>query len=156
MTLSQLIEHEAIIAQLAAEDRDGVIRELVGALVSSGAVPQDYTDVIIKSIIDREKKGSTGFGKGVAIPHVKHKSVDRAVAAIGNSQKGIDFRSLDGQPVHSVVLLISPDSADQHLAAMNLIWPNLNSDRFRRFLRQARTREEIVELLADAQAGGVR
>ena len=88
----------------------------------------------------------------MAIPHVKHKSVQRPVAALGNSPGGVDFKSLDGQPVFSVVLLLSPDSADQHLAAMNVIWPKLNNDRFRRFLRQARTRQEVIDLLHDAQS----
>ncbi len=151
MTLAELVQHEAVITQLEATDRDGVIRELVSALVAAGALEQSTAAVIGKAAIDREKKGSTGFGKGVAIPHVKHKTVQKPVAALGNSPSGVDFKSLDGQPVFSVVLLVSPDSADQHLAAMNVIWPKLNNDRFRRFLRQARSRQEIIELLHEAQ-----
>ena len=152
MTLAELVQHDAVVVQLGASDRDGVIRELVGALVGAGAIDADSAEMITRAAIDREKKGSTGFGKGVAIPHVKHKTVKRPVAALGNSASGVDFRSLDGQPVFSVVLLLSPDSADQHLAAMNVIWPKLNNDRFRRFLRQARTRQEIIDLLHDAQS----
>jgi mannitol/fructose-specific phosphotransferase system IIA component (Ntr-type) len=151
MTLAEIVQHEAVVFQVKATDRDGVIRELIAALVASGAIGADSAEALAKAAIDREKKGSTGFGKGVAIPHVKHKSVARPIAALGNSPTGIDFKSLDGQPVFSVVLLLSPDSPDQHLAAMNVIWPRLNNDRFRRFLRQAKNRQEIIDLLHEAQ-----
>ncbi len=149
MTFSDLVKPEAVIPDLKSADRDGVIRELVDALVAAGAITADDAPALARGVIEREKKGSTGFGKGVAIPHVKHKSVPRAVAAVGNSQGGIDFRSLDGQPVFSVVLLLSPDNADEHLAAMNVIWPKLNNDRFRKFLRQSRTSQDIIELLGE-------
>lgn len=152
MTLAQLVQHDAVLPQLASRDRDGAIRELVAALVQCGAISADGAEALSKAAIDREKKGSTGFGKGVAIPHVKHKNVPRPVAAVGNSVAGIDFKSLDSQPVYSVVLLLSPDSADQHLAAMNVIWPKLNNDRFRKFLRQAKTKQEMIDLLHEAQA----
>ena len=151
MTFAEIVHHEAVILQLQATDRDGVIRELVTALAAAGAIDAVSAEVLGKAAIDREKKGSTGFGKGVAVPHVKHKSVSRPVAALGNSPAGVDFKSLDSQPVYSVVLLLSPDSADQHLAAMNVIWPKLNNDRFRRFLRQAKSRQEIIDLLHEAQ-----
>lgn len=151
MTLAELVQSDAVIPQLAARDRDGAIHEMMAALVHCGAVETDSAAALVKATIDREKKGSTGFGKGVAIPHVKHKTVRRPVAALGNSAAGIDFKSLDSQPVFSVILLVSPDSADQHLAAMNVIWPKLNNDRFRKFLRQARTRQEIIDLLHEAQ-----
>lgn len=156
MTLSELIVHQAIVPQLSAGDRDGVIRELVAALAEAGSVERSNVEALCKATIDRERKGSTGFGKGVAIPHVKHKSVTRPVAALGISGRGVDFKSLDAQPVYSVVLLLSPDNADKHLAAMNVIWPNLNNDRFRKFLRQARNRQEVVELLDEAQGSGAR
>jgi mannitol/fructose-specific phosphotransferase system IIA component (Ntr-type) len=152
MTLVELVQHEAVLPQLAAGDRDGAIRELIAALAQCGAVASDDGAALAKAAIDRERKGSTGFGKGVAIPHVKHKCVAKPVAALGISSAGIDFKSLDGQPVYSVILLLSPDSADQHLAAMNLIWPKLNNDRFRKFLRQARSRQEIVDLLHESQS----
>ena len=151
MTLSELVKPDAVLPRLQAADREGVIRELVAALAAAGAIDAGDVETLGKAAIDREKRGSTGFGKGVAIPHVKHKSVRRPAAALGNSAGGIDFKSLDGQPVYSVVLLLSPDDADQHLAAMNAIWPKLNNDRFRRFLRQAKSRQEILDLLVEAQ-----
>ena len=151
MTLVELVQHQAVLPQLAAADRDGAIRELIGALAGCGAVAPDDASTLAKAAIDRERKGSTGFGKGVAIPHVKHKCVLKPVAALGISAAGIDFKSLDSQPVYSVILLLSPDNADQHLAAMNVIWPKLNNDRFRKFLRQSRSRQDVIDLLHESQ-----
>lgn len=91
------------------------------------------------------------MGKGVAVPHVKHDAVKQVVAAIGQSSKGIDFRSLDKQPVYSVVLLISPkDAPDKHLEAMEKVFRHLQQEKFRKFLRQSRTVEQIKDLLLEA------
>ena len=83
----------------------------------------DRADDIYKAALAREKQGSTGFGKGVAVPHVKHDSVTRMVATIGRSSEGVDFAALDRSPVYTIVLLISPtDDPEGHLAAMEKIW----------------------------------
>ena len=94
------------------------------------------------------------FGRGVAVPHVKHAKVKKMVGTIGRSGNGIDFAALDHQPVYSIVLLLSPENQpQQHLQAMNIVFSNLQKDMFRRWLRQAATREAIVELLEDADQG---
>jgi len=130
-----------------------VITELVDGLIGAGAAPKNLRDTLIKQIIDREKHGSTGFGKGVAVPHVKHEKIKKMSATIGVSQKGVDFNALDKAPVYSIMLLLSPkDQPDEHLQAMENIFSNLQKDTFRRFLRQATTREEIKELIHDADA----
>jgi mannitol/fructose-specific phosphotransferase system IIA component (Ntr-type) len=106
---------------------------------------------LTKAIIQRENEASTGMGKGVALPHIKVDGIDEPVAAVGRSSKGIDFRSLDKQPVYTILLLISPkENPDKHLQAMEILFRHLNQDDFRRFLRQAQTAEEIVEIIRDA------
>jgi mannitol/fructose-specific phosphotransferase system IIA component (Ntr-type) len=153
MKLRDFVVPKAIIPQLAGTDRDSVLRELVGALVEGGAAPAAIQDDLIRFILDREKKGSTGFGKGVAVPHVKHAKVKKMAAAIGISQKGVDFRALDKMPVYSVVLLLSPvDRPEEHLQAMETVFSNLQKDTFRRFLRQATTVAEITDLLDEADS----
>jgi mannitol/fructose-specific phosphotransferase system IIA component (Ntr-type) len=158
MKLSDFIVTDAIVPELKATDRDGVIRELVTALAAAKALPEKDVDAIVKAIIDREKHGSTGFGKGVAVPHVKHAAVKKRVGAIGRSSVGVDFAALDQAPVYSVVLLLSPQpNPDGHLQAMENIFRNLQQDTFRRFLRQASTQQEIIDLLEEAdQAGAAR
>ena len=154
MKLKDFIVSDAIVPDLQAGDRDGVIRELVTSLASAGALPEDAVEDVIAALVKREQNGSTGFGKGVAVPHVKHAKVKQMSGTIGRSAAGIDFSALDHQPVYSVVLLLSPEnSPQQHLQAMNIVFSNLQKDMFRRFLRQSDTREGIVELLDEADQG---
>ena len=154
MKLRDFIVADAIVPALSSSDRDGVLRELVTSLAEAGAAPPEAVDDIVAALIKREQNGSTGFGKGVAVPHVKHPSVTRMAGTIGRSATGIDFAALDHQPVYSVVLLLSPqDQPQQHLQAMNIVFSNLQKDMFRRFLRQSATREAIVDLLDEADQG---
>jgi len=154
MKLNEFIVKDAIVSDLKATDRDGAIRELVTSLAGAGALPQDAIDEVVAALIKREQNGSTGFGKGVAVPHVKHPKVSRMSGTIGRSGAGIDFAALDHQPVYSVVLLLSPENQpQQHLQAMNIVFSNLQKDMFRRFLRQADTREKITDLLDEADQG---
>jgi len=154
MKLKEFIVAEAIVPELKASDRDSVIRELVESLAAAGAAPREAVDEIVAALVKREQNGSTGFGKGVAVPHVKHPKVTRMAGAIGRSGAGIDFAALDHQPVYSVFLLLSPENQpQQHLAAMNSVFTNLQKDMFRRFLRQSATRQAILDLLDEADAG---
>ncbi len=156
MKLGDFIVKDSIVLDLKATSRDGVIRELVEALAAAGALDVADVDTICKAILDRERHGSTGFGKGVAVPHGKLACVKRRIGTIGRSAVGIDFSALDQAPVFSVVLLLSPpDNPDGHLHAMENIFRNLQQDNFRRFLRQASSREEIIELMEEADQAGM-
>jgi PTS system nitrogen regulatory IIA component len=154
MKLREFIVTEAIVPEIEAVDRDGAIKELVSSLAKRGALAEDAVDEVVAALIKREQNGSTGFGKGVAVPHVKHAKVKKMAGTIGRSGSGIDFSALDHQPVYSIVLLLSPENQpQQHLQAMNIVFSNLQKDMFRRFLRQSDTTETIVELLDEADAG---
>ena len=151
MKLADVICQDTIIAQLGSSDRDAVIEELVQSLGRHIKMKAADVKALAKAVIKRENEASTGIGKGVAVPHIKHKSVTEPVAVVGCSQEGIGFASLDKQPVYSVFLLLSPASnPDKHLQAMETIFKNLQKDDFRRFLRQARTPEAIIEAIKDA------
>ena len=150
MRLSDFICFDAVKAQLNSVDRDGVIAELVESLADAGKISCADSVKITQAVIKRENEASTGIGKGMAVPHVKHKLVKEVVATIGCTSQGIDFNSLDKQPVYSVILLLSPaDNADNHLRAMENIFRNLRKNDFRSFLRQARTLEQIQEAIFD-------
>jgi nitrogen PTS system EIIA component len=154
MKLRDFIVSEAVVAELSASDRDGVIRELVTSLAAAGAVAKEAVDEVVAALVKREMNGSTGFGKGVAVPHVKHAKVTKMSGTVGRSVNGIDFAALDHQPVYSVVLLLSPENQpQQHLLAMNAIFNNLQKDTFRRFLRNSETRDAIRDLLDEADQG---
>jgi len=154
MKLRDFIVSDAIVPNLAAADRNGAIREMAQALAAAGALPAEAVDDIVAALIKREQNGSTGFGKGVAVPHVKHGKVKKMVGTVGRSAEGIDFAALDHQPVYNMVLLLSPENQpQQHLQAMNIIFSNLQKDIFRRFLRQSDTQQAIMELLDEADQG---
>ncbi|MHC4856049.1 MAG: PTS sugar transporter subunit IIA [Planctomycetota bacterium] len=151
MKLADIVCFEAIVAQLDSNKRDDVISELVKSLVDRQKMKGVDAKSLAKAVVKRENEASTGIGKGVAVPHVKHESVTEPVAVVGCSQQGIDFASLDKQPVYSVFLLLSPvANPDKHLQAMETIFKNLQKDDFRRFLRQAQTAEAIIEAIKDA------
>ena len=151
MKLTDFIVTDAVIPDLQATDRNGVIREMVNAIAPCIGLSEDEAAAVSKAVIQRENQGSTGFGKGVAVPHVRHAAIKGISATIARSSGGVDFAALDRAPVYIVVLLLSPpDNPDQHLASMENIFRHLQRDNFRRFLRQASTKEEIVDLIKEA------
>lgn len=153
MKLTEIVVESAIVPSIESVERDGVLGELVDALVASGGLDAGIRDEILSRLVERETKGSTGFGRGVAVPHAKHPSIKRLTAAVGLSGRGIDFAALDKQPVYSVFLLLSPqDQPEEHLQAMEVIFKNLSKDTFRRFLRQAQSVEEVKTLLDEADS----
>ncbi len=151
MKLSDFIVEDAVIPDLKSTDRNGAIREMVEAIARSIGMDDPTAATVAKAVIQRESQGSTGFGKGVAVPHVKHPAIKSIAATIGRSSAGIDFSALDRAPVYIVVLLLSPpDNPDQHLGSMENIFRHLQRDNFRKFLRQASSKEEINELIREA------
>jgi len=151
MKFADFVCFDAVIPELKAKDRDGVIAELVSALDKAGKLGKANRQEIIKAVIKREKEASTGMGKGVAIPHVKHPAIKGVIATIGQSSTGIDFSALDKQPVYSVILLLSPaDNPEKHLQAMENIFKHLQQEKFRKFLRQSQITEQIEDLLREA------
>ena len=151
MKLSEIMKPEALVPQLTGTKRDAVIEELVTSLAEAGAIETSEIPVVIKAINKREKQATTGIGKGIALPHAKLASIKQPVATIGLIPEGVDFSSLDSQPVQAVILLLSnPDSPDEHLQAMETIFKNVQREMFRKFLFQAKTAEAIVELIHEA------
>lgn len=155
MKLSDFICFDAIIPQLSARTRNAAIEELIGILHKKRKLGKADPAALSAALIRRENEASTGIGKGVAVPHIKHPEITKMVAAIGCSSTGIDFSSLDKQPVFTIFLLLSPASnPDKHLQAMETIFSHLQKDDFRRFLRQAQTVEDIIDVIKDADGGG--
>ena len=152
MKLVDLIQPTSIIAELEPTTRGGVVRDLVQLLGNGELIDKASVEGVVKSIIARERtRGTTGFGKGVAAPHAKLDGLPRAVAAVGRSSRGIDFASLDGEPVFGVFLILSPaERPEEHLRAMDLVFRHLQQEKFRRFLRQADSVEKIYDLLKEA------
>lgn len=151
MKFADFIVPDAVKSELIADEKEGVIQEMVQALLDAGGIQKDEFESIVKAILKREELGSTGIGRGVAVPHTKHPSVDRLVGTVAVSGEGVDFDSLDGEKVHLFFLLISPpDRPGDHLRALENISRQLRDETFCRFLKQSKTREEIQTLLEEA------
>jgi len=148
MRLSEFVVRDAIIPQLAATTKETVIRGMVESLRNAGQFRGADLEDIVRAILKRELLGSTGIGRGVAIPHTKHGSVEKLIGTVAVSPTGVAFESLDGEPVYIFVLLISPqDRPGDHLRALQNVSRCLRDDAFVRALRAATTHEEIVALI---------
>jgi mannitol/fructose-specific phosphotransferase system IIA component (Ntr-type) len=154
MKMSDFVVCEAIIPNLTSTLKEAAVREMVESLKGSGHVGNGEQENIIKAIMKREQLGSTGIGRGVAIPHTKHESAGKLVGTVAVSHVGVPFESLDNEPVFILVMLISPqDKPGEHLRALESVSRHLRDDMFCRLLRQATTREAIWELLTEADQG---
>lgn len=153
MKFADFIQVPAIKADLAADGKPEVIRELVTALSAAGAIAEKDVEGIVAAIMKREELGSTGIGRGVAVPHTKHPSVERLVGTVGVSVEGVDFNSLDGEKVQLFFLLVSPpDRPGDHLRALENISRQLRDETFCRFLKQARSAADVQHLLDEADS----
>jgi len=153
MKFSDFVCREAVKADLRAENKDGVIREMAQSLVDAGKIPSGEYEGIVRAILKREELGSTGIGRGVAVPHTKHQGVSRLMGTVAVSSAGVDFDSLDGEKVQLFFLLVSPpDRPGDHLRALENISRQLRDDTFCKFLKQSKSPEAILQLLDEADS----
>lgn len=151
MKLAEFVIEDAIITDLTANSKEEAIRAMVQSLCSAGRFATENEDNIVAAIMKREELGSTGIGRGIAVPHTKHPSVDTLVATIAIAKEGVEFQSLDGEDVYILFLLISPpDRPGDHLRGLEGISRHLKNDDFCSFLRQSKTAADVMELLREA------
>ncbi len=156
MKFSDFITLDAIRSHVDATNKEGVVREMVKALVDAERIEANEMEGIVKAIMKREELGSTGIGRGVAVPHTKHPSVNRLVGTVAVSPEGIDFDSLDGDPVHLFFLLVSPpDRPGDHLRALENISRQLRDETFCKYLKASKSPEDIQQLLEEADSHGI-
>ncbi len=150
MKLADFIVREAIITDLRATTKEGVIHEIVSSLRDAGHLEKADVETLMLGFMDREGLGSTAIGQGAACPEMRHPRVDRVIGTVALSRRGVEFDALDGEPVDVFFLLISPVSQPgNHLWALNNI-ARLRDQGFVSRLRQAETREQVIDLLEEA------
>ncbi|MFT4175245.1 MAG: PTS sugar transporter subunit IIA [Luteolibacter sp.] len=148
MKLAHLLSPEQIILDMEAGEHWASIQELVRALVDSGALADHLEEPILASLKAREELVSTGIGNGVAIPHTFSDELDKVVAIFGRSRQGIDFQSIDGEPVSLIILFIVPrKDYHMHLRTLAAIAKMFTNPEVRRQLLTVETRDEILAIL---------
>ena len=151
MKLLDFLVADATVDDLEATEKQDVVHELVTGLAATGELSKRRVKSVVEAIMEREALGSTGIGRGVAVPHTKRAAVKRITGCLGRSKKGINFAAIDGEPVYLVFLLISPpDEPGPHLKALEQISIVLRDANFSRFLKRAADRDELVSLLREA------
>ncbi len=115
-------------------------------------MPARLLEAALQAILDRESLGSTAIGRGIAVPHARLEQLEDILVAFGFSAKGVEFNSLDRQPVHQIFLVIAPKNhTEEYVSVMERITRLVQNADFRRFVAQTSTAEEVVELVEEME-----
>ncbi|MBI3039258.1 PTS sugar transporter subunit IIA [bacterium] len=150
MELTEFIFPKLIKLELEATRKVEAIKELIGVLDGAGYITDGES--FLKSVLEREKVGSTGIGKGIAIPHSRTNAIREVVVAFGRSKKGIEFDALDNKPVFLIFMIASPvESGGLYLKALARLSRLLRYPDFRNELMEATTAEEVIKIISSEE-----
>jgi len=154
MRLTELLSEDLILPSLKGTSVTSVLREFADAICAAGK--HSDPDILYRRLYEREKQESTGIGKGIAIPHCKVDGLAEVVLAVGYSDGGVDFRSLDGQPTRFFFLVVSPaDASVQHLRVLAALSKLLRSKNFLFKLDERPGKKELLELIKQEEGAVV-
>jgi fructose-specific phosphotransferase system IIA component len=147
MSISSLINENLIDLDLKAENQKETIEKLVDMLMKQKKIKSKKE--FIEGVLLREKEATTGFGNGIAIPHCKDDSVLEASIAIGKLKKGVEWNSLDGNPVELIILLAVPskEANTTHLEVLSKLASKLMDKDFTYKLLNIKSKGELINLL---------
>lgn len=151
MNLTKILRQNCVKVPLEGKDKKTAITELVDVLDSNKLLLD--RDIVLESVLSREKMRSTGIGSGIAIPHGKCKAVAELVMTIGIAPKPIDFQSVDGKAVSIIILLASPiDQTGPHIQALAQISRLMLDDQFKQQLEKADSPETVYKLFSSKES----
>ena len=145
MRLRDLFNAEVVTLDLQSESKDDLLKELVALL----GLDEKSEAILFKTLKRRENLGSTGIGKGIAIPHCRSLVVNRLRLAYGRKPSGVDFNAIDGAPVHNFILIVAPplEVSDQYLPVLGKIAQFAKDPEVPERLLDIDTAEQFLELL---------
>ena len=138
MVLGDSLQLILLLDDTRVRSRDQAIEAMLGRLAADRVIPDDLVGELGESIARRDELGPTGIGEGVAIPHAWHRGLDRMATALAVSRRGLDYPSLDGQPVHIVLLVLTPPKVEYEPAKREVF------DLWLRHLREPAFRASLV------------
>ncbi len=146
MKLTEILTEDLVVPDLVSAEKEAVLDEMAEILRDKSLVANGGS--VLKALLEREKLGSTGIGFNVAIPHAKVQDIKSMTAVFGRSIKGIEFDSLDKQPVHLIFLLIAPEnSIGTHIKALARISRLLKDENLRNDLMKASDRVGMYKII---------
>lgn len=154
MNLGEILVRDAVLYEIEGETKDDVIDELMAAMKKAKAFPASQADNIREEVFKREKLGTTGIGNNGAVPHAKVDGLKKISCAFGRCGTGLDWKSVDGEPVYAVFLLVSPkDDVQPHLVAIKKISELIQHEHFTTFVRETGGIDELLDLLEEIDEG---
>jgi len=147
MRILDALNRDAVLCDLKARDKKGVIEELAEPVAAMADVPKEE---LVKILLERERLGSTAIGGGVGIPHGKMRGLRKLLLGFGLSRQGVDFDSMDGKPTYLFFFLVTPeDSAGLHLNMLARISRLLKNDLFKEKLLAVQDQEEVLRIIEE-------
>ncbi len=148
MKMLEALKREAIIIDLKAKDKKGVIEELAAPVARIAGVDPPR---LVKALLERERLGSTGIGGGVGIPHGKMKQINGLTLGFGISRTGVDFEAMDNRPTYLFFLLVTPENTTGlHLQLLARISKSLKNESFKKQLLEVNSIDEVIECIRQA------
>ncbi len=147
MELREFFDRDAISLDLKGETKDEILKELIGLL----GVDEKSEAILFKMLRRRENLGSTGIGRGIAIPHCRSLVVNRLRVAFGRKSNGIDFQAIDNNPVHYFFLIVAPplEVSNQYLPVLGKVAQFAKEPDVPSRLAEIQTPDEFLNLLAE-------
>ena len=147
MSLSDFMQKELVLLDLLSDKKEDVIKELISPIIKKKFTNSE--DTLNKAVLNREARGSTAIGNGVAIPHAETPSIKEKIIVFGRSKKGVSFDAIDNKPVNLFFMIISPSrEICPHLKTLARISRLLRNKAFRNNLMSATSSEDIIKLIA--------
>ncbi len=155
MRLIDVLKKDSILSDINGSEKQEILDEMSTKLAT--VVGGVNRDALLELLLEREKLGSTGIGYGVAIPHAKIKGLDSIAVSFGRSLKGVDFQSMDGEPVHLFFLIVAPETSTvTHLKVLAAISGLLKDEDFRRSLLSATSGDDIYRIIIEEEEKGLK
>lgn len=147
MKLRELFTQDVVNLDIQADSKDEILKELIGLL----GMDEKSEAILFKTLKRRENLGSTGIGKGIAIPHCRSLVVNRLRLAYGRKPGGVDFKAIDGSPVHHFFLIVAPplEVSNQYLPVLGKIAQFAKDPDVPRRLTEIEAPEDFLDLLEE-------
>jgi fructose-specific phosphotransferase system IIA component len=150
MKISKFLNKKLLKLDLETDNKETALKELVDSLKIEAKIQSK--NKFLAKIIEREREGSTGFGRSIAVPHGKSETVNELALAIGRSREGIEYHSLDGKKVKLIFMVADyPDYSPDYLKLVSTLVSWLRDDAFRKNLLNAESKSEFIQLFKEKE-----